>query len=738
MGQVCSAPGSRSRSMSEPLNQLSRAYSVHNHAHHSAPGHALNQSANALKHTNSAPTSPSAAALQRLQSTFKNLTPDERDQLLRDDLLLLAPVIQEAFHTLPVTTCTFIVKYDEHIDPGTTQYLWTTLDAWRTTRGAVILPLQTTGDGSCLLHAVSRGVWGVEVFSDILRHFVWEELNQNRAWYTERVGEADLAEALVQAASPHEYLSNLHIVALAHVLGRPIILYDSQEAMAQYGTGYYGVAGLFVPSRIAKARWYAWPVVISWASQHHNHYVPLAWTQGKQILWPWPEELLNANATKQLRPSDSFAGSVGAGPFAVSPETRMWLRKSMRRSRLEEPTFVLDLVAKLRNEVITTEGHLLARALAAATEGATTVQPPDLHGSTAATPGLDVEKSVLTSVPLALNAAHKWRKTVAVNKVRARPMKRRPPAPFEMDWPAASAPEAPLHTRQKSFRVSARDIAHSKAAEVLQHSNGSSRQERYAHASPAGVAHDAGHAWAELARDISERRRGLAVADVALEALQQPLPSSYHQVTSESRTRLMAAATAMVRISQELRLLMRTPLYGINAAPAHEDNLFMWRAVFAGPPGTAWEGGRYELQVQLPESYPRQPPTSVRFVTRMFHPNIDTAGIPCIDVLSDTDRVANVTSSSIPPNGSRLPASVRKLRPWQSNVVNNADSSRWSPYYSLSSILLATQLLLTEVFPEKVVNPSAGALYMSDRHAWAQQARECAITSRNQSPLIDI
>lgn len=45
-----------------------------------------------------------------------------------------------------------------------------------------MVPLHTTGDGNCLLHAASRGIWGVELFSDLLRHKVCEELQEHQDW----------------------------------------------------------------------------------------------------------------------------------------------------------------------------------------------------------------------------------------------------------------------------------------------------------------------------------------------------------------------------------------------------------------------------------------------------------------------------------------------------------------------------------------------------------------------------
>ena len=54
----------------------------------------------------------------------------------------------------------------------------------------------------------------------------------------------------------------------------------------------------------------------------------------------------------------------------------------------------------------------------------------------------------------------------------------------------------------------------------------------------------------------------------------------------------------------------------------------------AGPPGTAYEEGTYHLELFLPENYPMEPP-KVRFLTKIYHPNIDKLGRICLDILKD-------------------------------------------------------------------------------------------------------
>ena len=70
---------------------------------------------------------------------------------------------------------------------------------------------------------------------------------------------------------------------------------------------------------------------------------------------------------------------------------------------------------------------------------------------------------------------------------------------------------------------------------------------------------------------------------------------------------------------------------GITATP-DEDSLYRWKAVIFGPDDTEWEGGIFRLILEFTEDYPNKPP-KVKFLTKMFHPNIYNDGSICLDIL---------------------------------------------------------------------------------------------------------
>ena len=70
---------------------------------------------------------------------------------------------------------------------------------------------------------------------------------------------------------------------------------------------------------------------------------------------------------------------------------------------------------------------------------------------------------------------------------------------------------------------------------------------------------------------------------------------------------------------------------GITATP-DGDSLFRWSAVIFGPEETIWDGGIFKLVLEFSEDYPNKPP-KVKFLTKMFHPNIYNDGSICLDIL---------------------------------------------------------------------------------------------------------
>jgi ubiquitin-conjugating enzyme E2 A len=83
------------------------------------------------------------------------------------------------------------------------------------------------------------------------------------------------------------------------------------------------------------------------------------------------------------------------------------------------------------------------------------------------------------------------------------------------------------------------------------------------------------------------------------------------------------------RLIRDLQKLSNEKDESINASP-EEGNLYVWSAFIEGPEGTAWDGGLFELKLEFTQDYPTKPP-SIKFITKMFHPNIYNDGRICLD-----------------------------------------------------------------------------------------------------------
>lgn len=88
----------------------------------------------------------------------------------------------------------------------------------------------------------------------------------------------------------------------------------------------------------------------------------------------------------------------------------------------------------------------------------------------------------------------------------------------------------------------------------------------------------------------------------------------------------------LTNIKLEFFTAMRNePPEGVNAKPI-DDNYLNWCASIQGPVNSPYEGGIFFLYLQFPYVYPLRPP-KIRFITKIFHPNVSRhgdIGLDCI------------------------------------------------------------------------------------------------------------
>lgn len=87
------------------------------------------------------------------------------------------------------------------------------------------------------------------------------------------------------------------------------------------------------------------------------------------------------------------------------------------------------------------------------------------------------------------------------------------------------------------------------------------------------------------------------------------------------------------RINKEMAIIAKNPIDGITIEPI-QGNLRYFNMTIVGCAGSPYEGGKYKLEMYLEQDYPMSPP-KVRFLTKIYHPNIDFIGRICLDILKD-------------------------------------------------------------------------------------------------------
>lgn len=107
------------------------------------------------------------------------------------------------------------------------------------------------------------------------------------------------------------------------------------------------------------------------------------------------------------------------------------------------------------------------------------------------------------------------------------------------------------------------------------------------------------------------------------------------------------------------------------------------RGEIPGPPDTPFAGGIFKLDISIPSSYPFTPP-KVKFLTKIWHPNISSAtGAICLDILKD----------------------------------------QWAAAMTLRTVLMSIQALLTAAEPDDPQDAVVATQYKKDRAEYDRTAK---------------
>jgi ubiquitin-protein ligase len=113
------------------------------------------------------------------------------------------------------------------------------------------------------------------------------------------------------------------------------------------------------------------------------------------------------------------------------------------------------------------------------------------------------------------------------------------------------------------------------------------------------------------------------------------------------------------------------------------DNINDCLASMEGPVDTPYEGGVFWLHVEFPPRYPFEPPL-MRFLTKIYHPNISPEGHVCVDVLAE----------------------------------------KWTPVLTVSALLASVHLVLSQPEWDDPIDASIAKGFKEDQAAFFRTAKQ--------------
>jgi len=135
------------------------------------------------------------------------------------------------------------------------------------------------------------------------------------------------------------------------------------------------------------------------------------------------------------------------------------------------------------------------------------------------------------------------------------------------------------------------------------------------------------------------------------------------------------------RVLQELRDTSRLLADYVHGEPIN-DSLRVFLGSMEGPPGSPYHGGIFHVVFIISKDYPMKPPYC-RFVTKVYHPNIDLRGRICLDILND----------------------------------------QWGPSMTLTGILISIVSLLDDPGIDEPLVPEIAELFLRDKQQYQDNAR---------------
>lgn len=149
----------------------------------------------------------------------------------------------------------------------------------------------------------------------------------------------------------------------------------------------------------------------------------------------------------------------------------------------------------------------------------------------------------------------------------------------------------------------------------------------------------------------------------------------------------MPKESTLRRLQKEYKEMTNEPPDGCSAGPISDQSMYHWTGMITGPENSPYEKGVFLLDIHFSDEYPFKPP-KINFITKIYHPNISSHGVICLDILKE----------------------------------------QWSPALTISRILLSLMSLLTDPNPDDPLEPDIARIYKTKPKHFQDTARKWTLT----------
>jgi ubiquitin-conjugating enzyme E2 G1 len=139
-------------------------------------------------------------------------------------------------------------------------------------------------------------------------------------------------------------------------------------------------------------------------------------------------------------------------------------------------------------------------------------------------------------------------------------------------------------------------------------------------------------------------------------------------------------------LKKQLAELQKNPVDGFSAGLVDDNDIYKWEVMIIGPPDTFFEGGFFKAHLIFPKEYPQRPP-KMKFVSEMWHPNVDKDGNVCISILHE---------------------------PGEDKWGYEKAEERWLPVHTVETILVSVISMLSDPNDESPANVDAAKDWRED------------------------